>query len=93
MRMCDSLFYFVLCRNTELNEDKDDSFGISLDANRITQASPGSSVLGSPLGAPGRTGQSLVMGEQADTRWEAGLWTPQADTSRLKEQQSDSSAS
>ena len=46
-----------------------------------------------PVKAPWENGQSVVMGEQADTRRGAGPWPPQADTSRLKEQQTDSSAS
>ena len=43
--MCASLFFFfLLCRHTKFKQDKDASFGISLDANRIAQASRGRGV-------------------------------------------------
>ena len=71
--MYDSLFYFVLCRNTKFNEDKDDSFGISLNANRITQASPGSSVLGSPCESP--LGEWAECGDGGAGRHPPGGWS------------------
>ena len=86
--------FFVLCSNTKFKQDKDDSFGISLDAIESHRRLRGPSVLGSPCGGRTRAETPRWGSRQAPAGAAAlaGLWTPRATMTRLKEQQSGSSA-